>query len=124
MCYKCISRKYRENNPIQSSFQNLKTNAKRRGKEFTLTFNEFKKFAIETNYIFGKGRSKTSFHIDRIDEILGYCITNIQILTNSENTKKYNSYLKFTLDETGKPYQFWVECNTKIITELNNDCPF
>lgn len=125
ICGKCKSRKYRENNPIQAAYQNLRTNAKRRNKEFDLTFEQFKEFAIKTNYILGKGKSQTSYHIDRIDETKGYTIDNIQILTNTENVKKYNSYLKFSLDSMGKPYQYWVESNTKSkINESNDECPF
>lgn len=92
-------------------------------KEFKLTFEEFKKFAIETNYIQGKGKNKTSYHIDRIDETKGYTIDNIQVLTNSENVKKYNSYLKFSTLEDGTPYKFWVETWT-FGSEKTNDCPF
>lgn len=36
ICYKCISRKYRENNPIKASYQNLRTNAKRRKKRIQI----------------------------------------------------------------------------------------
>ena len=100
ICGKCNSRKYRENNKIKAAFQNLRANAKRRGKEFILTFNEFEIWAIETEYIIGKGRSKHSFHIDRIDESKGYSIDNIQVLTNSENKKKY---LRYARNEKGKP---------------------
>ena len=124
ICSKCISRRYRANNPIQSAYQNLRTNAKRRGKEFDLTFIQFKEFAIKTNYIAGKGRSSTSYHIDRIDEEKGYTIDNIQVLTNAENSKKYRSYLKVSYDESGVPYKFWVEQNKPVSTDTDSDCPF
>lgn len=92
---------------MKAAFQNLRANAKRRGKEFSLTFDQFKKFAIETNYLAGKGRTSKSFHIDRINEDEGYHIDNIQILTNSENVKKYHkSKLVCYYDAEGYPWDF------------------
>ena len=87
--FKMPSKEYRINNPLKYSFQTLKDNAKRRGKEFKLTFNEFKKFAIKTDYLNKKGISAQAYHIDRIDEAKGYTVENIRIVTNSENVKKY-----------------------------------
>ena len=97
-------------------------NAKRRGKEFTITLEEFTQFCKETNYIAGAGRSSASYHIDRIDETKGYSIDNIQTLTNAENSKKY---LKYSKDASGKPYKYWVESPPVIDQDINtNDCPF
>jgi len=38
ICDKCISRRAKKNNPMGYRFNALRNNAKRRGKEFTLTF--------------------------------------------------------------------------------------
>lgn len=95
-CYTCISRSRRKNNPIRASYQALKDNAKRRGKAFLLTFEEFKQFAIETKYYKKKGIYKKNYHIDRIDENGPYSVDNIQVLTNTENVKKF---LKYRYDE-------------------------
>jgi len=107
-CSKCIKREYRKRNPMKAAFQNLRANASRRGKDFSLTFEQFKNFAIATNYIAGKGRQRNSFHIDRIREDEGYHINNIQVLTNHENLKKYH-HLKYNKDERGVPVNYWVE---------------
>ncbi len=123
ICCKCISRKYRSDNPVRSSFDILRTNAKRRGKEFDLTFDQFKKFAIETEYIAGKGRSSQSFTIDRIDQDLGYTINNLQVLTNAENVKKHKKYLKYNTNESGVPDKFWVE-DSKPIENTKENSPF
>jgi hypothetical protein len=88
VCSTCDVRKYREKYPILAAYNNLKHNAKRRGKEFELTLEQFTKFAIETEYINKKGRNKTGYTIDRINPNLGYTINNIQVLTNSQNVKK------------------------------------
>jgi len=92
ICNTCKMKKYRKNNPIKAAYFNLRCNAKRRGKKFDLSFEEFKTFAIETKYYKKKGIFSTSLHIDRIDETKGYSIDNIQTLTNSANVKKHLNY--------------------------------
>ena len=111
-CHSCILKKYKEKNPVKYTFCVLKNNAKRRGKDFSITFEEFEEFCVKSNYIAGKGRKSESYHIDRIDENKGYSIDNIQILTNKANVVKY---LEYSIDELGKPDYF------KIKTVKNNE---
>jgi len=92
ICHKCKARRYKENNPYQAAYQNLRGNAKRRGKVFEITFEQFKEFCYKTDYIKKRGTSKTGLHIDRIDETGPYSIENIQALENSDNVKKYLDY--------------------------------
>ena len=66
----------------------LKHNAKRRQKEFDLTYEQFIEFCIETDYLVGKGKTKHSYSIDRIDNSKGYTLSNIRILTLSANSQK------------------------------------
>ncbi len=94
LCHKHIKRKWREKNIMLSAYGNLKTNAKKRKKEFTITFQDFKEFCIETEYLMGKGRSKTSYTIDRIRDEEGYVKGNLRVLTNSNNVKKENNRRK------------------------------
>ena len=84
ICSSCNSRNYRRKNPMQAAYQNLKSNAKRRGHDFTLTFKQFEDFATATDYIIKKGKSIDSFSIDRIDNDKGYSIDNIRVLTLSD----------------------------------------
>lgn len=91
-CSKCKKREYRAKHPMRTAFQNLRSNAKRRGKAFELTYNEFKEFCIECDYINNRGRKSSSYHIDRIDPSKGYTKDNIQVLTNAQNVKKYFEY--------------------------------
>lgn len=112
------SQEWRKKNPIRSAYTTLKCNAKRRGKVFKLTFEEFKEFAIKTDYINRKGITATSYHIDRIDENKGYTVDNIQVLTNRDNVKKYfNHYY----DEYTKTYCFRYR---KEITVKQDETPF
>lgn len=73
---------------MRSAYNNLKCNAKRRGKEFDLSFEDFEKLAIECDYLKGKGRKTSSYSIDRIDNTKGYTIDNIQVTTLGENSRK------------------------------------
>ena len=87
-CNTCKSRKKRAAHPMRYAYDVLKMNAKRRGKPFGITFEYFKKFAIETNYLRGKGRTKLSYSVDCIKNHLGYVPGNLQCLTVSDNSKK------------------------------------
>ena len=94
ICHTCIHEKQKITNPFGYWYQVLKANAKRRGKVFTLTLEQFKKFAIDTDYLCGKGKSKHSLSIDREDNDKGYTEDNIRILTLSENSKKKDKIVK------------------------------
>lgn len=115
-CNSCYTKKYRKNNPVKASFYNLKNNAKRRGKKFNLTFEEFKEFAVRVDLISNSGRKKHSYHIDRIDEEKGYTKDNIQLLQNTYNVKKYHIYNK------EKDLAFVLTVKTKKIK--NKNVPF
>ena len=99
LCAKCYNRYQRKNNPIQYAYQTLKDNSKRRGKEFLLTLEEFTQFCIKTEYIKGKGKKSESYSIDRIDNTKGYIVSNIRILTLSENSRKGTKVLEAYWDE-------------------------
>ena len=88
------------------AFNNTRFNAKRRGHEFTLTFEQFKEFCIDTSYIELKGRYKNNMSIDRKEADKGYIYGNLQILTVSDNVKKRftDAILNSELEEMGLPF--------------------
>jgi hypothetical protein len=88
LCPKHRHRYNKENNPVSYTYNLLKSNAKRRGKVFELTLEQFKDFCNSTGYIAGKGKQATSLSIDRVDVTKGYTIDNLQILTLRENSVK------------------------------------
>jgi hypothetical protein len=88
LCFKHYRQLIRQENPLKYAYQTLKDNAKRRGKEFSLTLEQFEKFAVKTAYMHRKGRGRFSYTIDRIDPDKGYTPDNIQVLTNSDNVRK------------------------------------
>jgi hypothetical protein len=71
-------------------YNKLKSNAKRRRKAFTLTFEEFQDFCAETGYLELRGRDADSATIDRKDNSGPYSRDNIRVLTNSENASKHD----------------------------------
>lgn len=91
-CNRCRNREARERDPARYAYHRLKANAKRRGKLFDLTLEEFRRFATATDYLKAKGRRATCYHVDRIDERRGYTADNIQPLTNRANVRKYVTF--------------------------------
>lgn len=101
---------WRKKNPLRSAYNDLKSNSKKRGKQFELTFDQFKEFCIECTLIYKNGKRKKGFEIDRKENDKGYTIDNIQKLSKSENILKYHNYDRFTrqlnieLDNTDLPF--------------------
>lgn len=91
-CNSCHSRKA---NPIRKAFRMLRHNSKRRGIPFNLTFEQFRAFAIETDYIRGRGKKQKSYTIDRIEPDKGYTAGNLQVLTNQSNSIKNKTLEKY-----------------------------
>jgi hypothetical protein len=78
----------REIDPIYARFNQFKCNAKRRGKDFNITIDQFREFCAKTGYL-TKGKRGMNATIDRIDNSKGYHIENIQLLTLKQNVSKY-----------------------------------
>jgi len=87
-CHTCSSRIKFTKNPILRIFHNLKSNAKRRGKEFTISYGYFKELIINTDYLNNRGQFRGSYSIDRVNNELGYVFGNIQVLTLADNSSK------------------------------------
>jgi hypothetical protein len=97
--------RWAESHPLQRAFHNLRTHAKERGKDFSLTFTEFVVFAERTDYMQRKGKTSLSLSIDRIDNSKGYSASNIQAISLRENSRKqwvpyFKEYMERTLVET------------------------
>lgn len=119
ICYSCKNRRYQAKNPIKAAYHTLKGHAKARGKQFTITFEYFAAFCIEVQYIAKRGRSQTSYHIDRKDETLGYVEGNLQLLTNADNVRKYKRWK--AINQKGQS-----EFETVLVKplQLDRDTPF
>jgi len=94
-CSKHAKRYQKEVNPENYYFNILRSNANRRGKQFSLTLEEFKVFCKRTGYLEKKGKSAGSASIDRIDPSKGYQLDNIQMITLADNTRKMHEDCPF-----------------------------
>lgn len=112
-CHSCIQEKKKQKDTVKYAYWTLRNNAKRRGKVFKLTLEQFREFAHKTNYMVGKGKQKESYHIDRINEAGAYAADNIQVLSNTENVRKF---LRYEYDQNGVPASFTTQ-TTKPDTE-------
>lgn len=88
-CHKHHHVHQKETNLAGYTYMLLKCNAKRRGKVFTITLQDFKAFCEETNYLVLKGKKANSASIDRINPSLGYEKGNLQVLSLSANVSKH-----------------------------------
>lgn len=117
-CRQCRYQLEKDKDLVAWSYRCLKANSKRRGKDFTLTLDEFRQFCYETHLMVNRGKKSTSFSVDRIDNSKGYSIDNIQVLTLSQNTQKRNKTLRF---------DYLHPDETKVVEKISyedKDCPF
>ena len=87
-CWKCRWHTKKEKNPLMYSFGNLRRRAKQRGKEFALTFEQYRSFCLNTDYHKLKGKSSLSLSIDRIDNSRGYFADNIRAIELTTNSRR------------------------------------
>jgi hypothetical protein len=76
-----------------------------------LTFEEFKQYAIETDYLAKKGRTGKTYSIDCKDQTMGYFIGNIRTVPILVNNKKRRMSLV---------YEFVPEVGRMVATLTNN----
>ncbi|MGE5944095.1 MAG: hypothetical protein ACM31G_07130 [Flavobacteriales bacterium] len=95
LCHKHYARKMREENPKYMRYNQWKSSAIQRGKDFTVTWEGFKEICEETGYMIKKGMRGRNATLDRIENHLGYHKSNIQILTMKANVNKYHTEDKF-----------------------------
>lgn len=88
LCWKCEARKYRASRALNWTYKQLKSRAKRRGIDFTLTLDQWKEFCDNTEYLKLRGSGSEDMTVDRIMPEFGYSAGNIQMLTRRENSIK------------------------------------
>lgn len=87
-CSRCRTRRFKDAHPLRYSFKKLKDRALERGKDFGLTFEQYRAFAEKTDYARMKGKTSLSLSIDRIENSRGYHANNIRAITLRENSRK------------------------------------
>jgi hypothetical protein len=122
-CSACVKKIYIEKDPVRYAYQTTKDNAKRRGKEFTISLEYFRKFCVESEYIKKKGITAKSFTIDRKDNTKGYVEGNLQVLTNGQNVIK-KMLDKRLAAEQGQYKVFQINKKREIKKDANDEVPF
>lgn len=77
--------------PAKILFHEMRGNAKRRGKDWSLTLEQFREIVAQQDYLDGRGCTRHCLHLDRIDNTKGYHFDNIQVITCAENVAKGNA---------------------------------
>ncbi len=76
---------------MRYTYNLLKSNARKRKKEFTLTFEHFVEICNNSEYMQKKGRKASSLTLDRVLNELGYGDGNLAVVTKSANSIKRNT---------------------------------
>jgi hypothetical protein len=105
LCSRHKLQKWRAENPIRAAYLDHKSNSKRRNIFTDLTLLQFTDLCYQTKYHIGKGKTKNSLTLDRIDESKGYTVDNIQVMENGDNVRKS---LNYRFDRRGYPCDFHV----------------
>ncbi len=87
-CSMHSKRQYKSRHPLRYKFSYLKNNARRRGIDWELSFQDFARLASQNGYDRQCGKMGDSLSIDRIDNRRGYAHDNVQFITLSENSRK------------------------------------
>lgn len=110
-CNKCKSANWRKKNPILAIWFEIKRSAKRRNLDFNLEYNWFSDFVNNSPLLEIRGRSAESYSIDRKENDKGYIMGNLQVISKSENSKKYHELFRQLTKGT-------------ILEESDKDAPF
>jgi len=88
LCHRHLRILEKERDPVRYAYRVTRQNAKRRGKDWSITYEEWADFCARTRYLENKGRGPNSATLDRIDAAKGYSLDNIRILSLSDNSRK------------------------------------
>lgn len=113
-------KEWRRKNPMKYAFNTLRNNAKRRGKEFTITFEYFKEFCFITKHMENKGIHRSGYGVDRIDPTKGYIPGNIRSIPNHINVSRH---VRAVVDPDQRKIQFVTETNIEDPNQFD-DVPF
>lgn len=86
-CSKCRTRRFAAKYPISYHFAKLRNRAKERGKEFTLTLEQYTHFWNSSGYAERRGKTAESLSINRKDNSRGYHFDNIEAIPLTYNAR-------------------------------------
>jgi hypothetical protein len=111
-CSTCRGRRFRRNSPFKYFYGKLKQRALERGKEFSLTLDEFREIWEAEPEKWKEKQKKDSvctWEMDRKKEEEGYHKGNIQLVKKRFNVQKYHKYYQGK-DQLALEYEpDWIE---------------
>lgn len=121
-CEKCRKREYARRHPFRYHYNALRGNARRRGKNFDLTFDEFKALWLEHPEKWAVKKRpgvECPWQMDRIDNTKGYTAGNIQIIEKRKNILKYHRHDRHQIEV------YWAKKNGQTSLDLlSEEAPF
>lgn len=98
------NKKWREANPMMYCYITLRSNSRRRGIPFTISFKYFKRFCYRTQYIKRKGVYRENYSIDRRRNELGYVPYNLKVIPVPMNCSKGTKVVTYDFYRESKFY--------------------
>lgn len=104
---------------MKNKYNTHKSNAKKRGIEFLLTFEEWSSLWINSGKYENRGRGKDKYCMCRINDVGPYSVDNVFIDTNSNNLRDGNinkvlseeTKQKISVAQTGKTHEYALGAN-------------
>lgn len=121
ICYCCTQARWKQNSPFAYHYNALRNNARRRGKDISLTLDQYTEFAKANGLFAPDGTKRKNRTIDRIDPARGYHLDNIQVLTTSENSRKrYVDHWRAQAENLdAEEFQKWREYEQRLQAEID-----
>ena len=91
LCGSHAKEQWRLANPLHAAYDNLRAHARCRKIAFDLTLEEFTMLVEVTRYLDDKGNERHCLHIARRESTLGYTLSNLQVITATDNVAKGNA---------------------------------
>lgn len=106
LCYKHYQRKRRLLDPIAFRYNQWRQKCKQRKKPNNVSLQQFRDFCKETGYLIVKGKRGKNATIDRPNNLQGYTLENMDLLTNMQNIRKYHDVDKLLTEQNDEELPF------------------
>lgn len=87
-CHACRAAIWRKNSPVRAAYNRQRAHAKERGIEFRISFEHWRAFALKSELIGNQGQTAESLTVDRRNNLKGYVVGNLQVMTRAANSAK------------------------------------
>lgn len=82
-CSKCALKHYKTHHPLGYRHRNIRARARTRNQPFEISISEFRAMTPDS-----VRQDLANYHLDRIDPLQGYTLTNVRWISTSQNLSK------------------------------------